>query len=208
MSPVFKAGLLPLTDKEAVILHCYYSALIWTTVQKAGRAHADSAKWPFICIIPSSDRGKTVWTVTWSLCLLTLHRWLPEGTTVRGRFWRVERWATPVWLGKHLWGLICSTPPQKRGCNSISIWPTVLPLAGSAAQAPFEKAPLRKCPSECLDERKAFRLCNSQSACPFFTDPVSFSYPSRRPHKADSALIVQEKRQWKTISGQFAVEQK
>jgi len=49
--------------------------------------------------------------------------------------------AGPVWLGKQSWGLICPTPPQKRGCNSIGSWPTVLPWAGSAAQALLKKGP-------------------------------------------------------------------
>lgn len=97
------------------------------------------------------------------------HRWLPpkEQQSVAGFRGRRDA-AVPIWLRKQLWGLICPTRPQRRGCNSIASWPTVLPLAGSAAQALLKKkkAPLRKCPSERPVEQKACGPCNSQSALP------------------------------------------
>lgn len=128
------------------------------------RAHVDSVKRPFISR-PAVAEVK----------LLNNHRacsFLTDGSPKEQQSvasfggWRDA--AVPVWLGKQLWGLICPTPPQKRGCNSIGSWPTVLPLAGTAAQALLKKPSLRKCPSECPVEQKACRQCNSQSACPFF----------------------------------------
>lgn len=70
--------------------------------------------------------------------------------------------AVPVWLGKQSWRLICPTPLQKRGCNSIGSWPTVPPLAGTAAQALLKKphwgnvpasAPLSKRHAGCATPR-------------------------------------------------------
>lgn len=94
------------------------------------------------------------------------HRWLPKERQPVAGFRGRRDAAVPIWLPKQLWGLICPTLPQRRGCNSIASWPTVLPFAGAEL--------LRKCPGKCPVEQKACRLCNSHRACPFFF-PLSSS---------------------------------
>lgn len=129
-------------------------------------AHVDSVKVPLIYTPhpPTKERrsrGKNCSTIT--AALRSTHRWLPKERQPVAGFRGRRDAAVPIWLPKQLWGLICPTPPQRRGCNSIASWPTVLPFAGAKL--------LRKCPGKCPVAQKACRLSNSHSACPFFSPP-------------------------------------
>lgn len=84
--------------------------------------------------------------------------------------------AVPIWLGKQLWGLICPTPRQKRGCNSSGSWPTVLPLLLELQCKPlFKKLHWGNVPkSGPLSERHAGCVTPTVLAPPASSHPLFF----------------------------------
>lgn len=152
-----------LTEKP-VILHYLLLSAHWHNSSKwqpdhiMHWAHFDSLKRPFIS--PAAVTEVKLLNNHRACSLLTDGS--PKGQQSVAGFGGWRDAAVPIWLGKQSWGLICPTPLQKRGCNSIGSWPTVLPYAGTAAQALLKKphwgnvpvsAPLRMRHAGCATPR-------------------------------------------------------
>lgn len=140
-APVCKPGLLQPTDKKTVISHYRWLSTHWHNSAKWQLDHimhwacVDSVKRPFIS--PAAVTEVKLLNNHRACSLLTDGS--PKGQQSVAGFGGWRHAAVPVWLGKQSWRLICPTPLQKRGCNSIGNWPTVLPFAGTAAPALFKK---------------------------------------------------------------------
>lgn len=166
------------------------------------RAHVDSVKRPFISP-PAVAEVK----------LLNNHRacsFLTDGSPKEQQSvagfggWRDA--AVPVWLGKQLWGLICPTPPQKRGCNSIGSWPTVLPLAGTAAQSLLKKPHWGNVPARAPLSKRHAGCATPRVLVLFFFKQIQFH--SAIYHRGHINCNESAEKRWgKVISGRFAVEQ-
>lgn len=118
--------------------------------------------------------------------------------------------AVPVWLRKQLWGLICPTPPQRRGCNSIASWPTVLLLAGSAAQALLKKSPAEEMSQRAPRRAKGMRAVQLPECLSSPRPPSKhIQFHSAIYHRGHISCRgkCREKDGGKVISGWFAVEQ-
>lgn len=172
------------------------------------RTYVDSVKRPFIPMSAVTE----VKLFTTTVPLHSSQMAPPEEQQSVAGFGGWRDAAVPVWLCKQLWGLICPTPPQKRGCNSISSWPTVLPFAGTAVQALLKKphwgnapasAPLSKRHAGCATPRALVLFFWS---CFPLTDPVSFSSLSQSSHKL-RRKCSKRLRGREVISGRFAVAQ-
>lgn len=154
-------------------------------------------------ITPSSDRGKAVeHSFDHRACLFLTDGSPKEQQSVAGfGGWRDA--AVPVWLGKQLWGLICPTPPQKRGWNSICSWPTVLPLAETAAQALLKKPHWGNVPASALLSEK-HAGCATPRVLVLFSQIQFHSAIYHGGHISCNESA--EKGRGKEISARFAVE--